>query len=824
MRKKLFFILFFISSLLVAQTKVSGVVYDDNNLPMPFASVAFKGTTIGMVTNENGKFYLESNDNNLTLVVSFIGYKPQERKLTVGGSYNLKFNLEPDNLIEAIQIVSGKQSKKNNPAIDILRKIWERKRKNGLYMFDQYKMDKYEKIQFDLNNIDSTYTQSKVFKGMEFIFEQVDTSRITGKTYLPFFISESISEIYGDNILDKKIEMMTAYRNSGFDGNENVMAFVKNLYKEYNIYDNFINLFDKSFHSPISRYGIDTYNYVLADSTYIDNKWCYNIIYYPRRKGELTFKGDFWVNDSTFAIKKISMAVTKSANINWIKDVYIEQEFDVLNDSVFLLSRDYFMSDFALNKKDESKGVYGKRTSIYQNHVFNQEKPSNFYREKVDTYDESIYFKDDNFWSDNRMESLSRDERGIYQMLDTLQNVRRFKQMYNLVSIIGSGYVKQGDFEYGPILSTLGYNEVEGLRVRAGGRTFFSRNDMWRLEGYTAYGFKDNQVKYGISGKWLVGRKNRLIISGGNRRDIEQIGANLTATNDVLGRDFASSAIFSSGDTSKLTSVNLTTAMLEIEPLKNLRFKTSFSYRTLETASPTFSLDYYDDIGNIQSKTTQSEASFIVDYSPNKKNVGYGVERRVVDRLNYGQVFATYTKGIKGIFNSDFEYDKIQLYYKQPITIGLIGKTYVTTEIGKTFGDVPLGLLSVIPGNQSYFSIPRNFDLVNYYEFITDRYATLNVDHHFNGKIFSRIPWFRDLNWRETAGFKLAIGDISDANKAINASGISYRAPTKPYWEYNLGIENILKVMRLEFTWRGSYRDAPNTHNFGIKVGFGIFF
>lgn len=824
MRKKLLFTLFFISSLLVAQTKVSGIVYDDNNLPMPFASVAFKGTTIGMITNENGKFYLESENNNLILVVSFIGYKPQEKKLTVGGSYDLKFTLEPDNLIEAIQIVSGKQSKKNNPAIDILRKIWERKRKNGLYMFDQYKIDKYEKIQFDLNNIDSTYTQSKVFKGMEFIFEHVDTSRITGKTYLPFFISESTSEIYGDNVMDKKKEVMTAYRNSGFDGNENVMAFVKNLYKEYNIYDNFINLFDKSFHSPISRYGIDTYNYVLADSAYIGNKWCYNIIYYPRRKGELTFKGDFWVNDSTFAIKKINMAVTKSANINWIKDVYIEQEFDVLNDSVFLLSRDYFMSDFALNKKDESKGVYGKRTSIYQNHVFNQVQPQNFYREKVNTYDESIYLKDDNYWVDNRMESLSRDERGVYQMLDTLQNVRRFKQMYNLVSIIGSGYVKQGDFEYGPILSTLGYNEVEGLRVRAGGRTFFSRNDMWRLEGYTAYGFKDNQVKYGISGKWLFNQKNRMIISGGNRRDVEQIGANLTSTNDILGRDFASSAIFSSGDTSKLTSVNLTTVMLEIEPLKNLKFKTGFNYRTLETASPTFSLDYYDASGNVQNKTTQSEVNFIIDYSPNKKNVGYGVERRVVDRLNYGQVFATYSKGIKGVLNSDFEYDKIQLYYKQPITIGLVGKTYLTTEIGKTFGDVPLGLLSVIPGNQSYFSIPRNFDLVNYYEFITDRYATLNVDHHFNGKIFSRIPWFRDLNWRETAGFKLAIGDISDANKAINASGISYRAPTKPYWEYNVGIENILKVMRLEFTWRGSYRDAPDTSNFGVKIGFGIFF
>ena len=824
MKKYILYIFLYISTSVLAQTKVSGVVYDEFNQPMPYASVAFKGTTIGMVTNENGKFYLESKDNNLTLIVSFIGYKPQERVLTVGGTYDLKFILESENTIETVTIIGGKQSKKNNPAIDILRKIWERKRKNGLYMYDQYKIDKYEKIQFDLNNIDSAFTQKKIFKGMEFIFEQVDTSNITGKTYLPIFINEALSEVYGDNKINKQKEILTANKTSGFSGNQQILAFIKDLYNEYDVYNNFITIFDKSFHSPISRYGIDIYNYVLADSAYIDNKWCYNIVYYPRRKGELTFKGDFWVNDSTFAIKKINMAVTQSANINWVKEIYIEQDFEVVNDSVFLLSRDHFMSDFAFRKKDESKGVYGRRTSIYQNHEFNQEKPKDFYKEEVNYYDDAIYHRDDEFWNDNRFESLSRDERGVYKMLDTLQTVKQFKRMYDLVATLGSGYYQMGNFDYGPIFSSFGYNDVEGVRLRAGGRTYFGQNDLWRLEGYTAYGFKDNKFKYGISGKWLIDKKNRLIISGGNRRDIEQIGASLTTTNDVLGRSFASSAVFASGDNSKLTNVNLSNLMLEIEPVKHLTFKTAFSYRTLESASPsTFSLDYYDDEGNIQSKVTQSEINFMVDYTPGIKTIGYGVERSIVDN-NYARIYLSYSQGLKGVFDSDFNYEKVQLYYKQPIVIGLFGRLFVTTEVGKTFGEIPLGLMSVLPGNQSYFLIPSNFNLLNYYEFITDEYATLQLEHHFNGKLFSRVPYFRDLNLREIVGVKAGVGTISDENRAINASGINYLAPTKPYWEYNVGIGNIFKVMRIDFAWRGSYRDTADANKWGVKVEFGFYF
>jgi len=564
---------------------------------------------------------------------------------------------------------------------------------------------------------------------------------------------------------------------------------------------------------------------VLSDSAYIDNKWCYNIVYYPRRKGELTFKGDFWVNDSTWAIKKINLEASKSANINWVKEIYIEQEFDVLNDSVFLLKRDYMMSDFSLTKKEESKGVYGKRTTIVKNHVFNEPKDEKFYREAVNFYDNKVFNQSDDFWAEKRFEKLNENEAGIYKMLDTLQTVPKFKKIYNLASILGSGYIQHGNFDFGPIFSTFGYNDVEGTRIRVGGRTYFGPNDRWRIQGYTAYGFRDEKLKYGFLGKWMVNTKNRLILSLGNRQDVEQIGVSLTTSNDVLGRSFASSALFASGVNNQLTSVNLTTLGMEIEPVKNLIFQTNFSYRTLESASDEFSLNYYTDLTQteIKSEVKQSEINLVLEYTPGRKTVGYGVDRLEVDN-NYARFFISYSNGLKGVMNSDFNYQKLQLFYRQPVLIGGFGRLFSTFETGKIFGEVPLGLMGVIPGNQSWFLIENTYNLLDYYDFVADEYASLHFEHHFNGRLFSRIPGLRKLNLREIIGIKGVYGRVSDENRMINASGLPYIAPDDLYWEYHAGVGNIFKVMRIDFAWRGSYLDMPDARKFGVKASFGFYF
>lgn len=827
MKAKFVILFLFLSAIVVGQTKVGGRVVDEFGDPVAFANVIFKNSKEGVITDENGNFYFESKENYSTLIVSYVGFEKKEIALKPGLNTGLKIQLKSGTELKEVVIYTGKTSKKNNPAIDILRKIWERRRKNGLKMFKQYQYDKYEKVEFDLNTIDSAFMNNKVFKGMEFIFNQIDTSSISGKTYLPIFINEVLSEVYGDNEDKKFKEITKASKNSGFGSGDGVNTFIKDLYAEFDIYDNYLKFFDKDFVSPLSRTGINVYNYVLNDSMFIDNKWCYNIVYYPRRKNELTFKGDFWVNDTTFAIKKINLEASKSANINWVKEIYIEQEYEVLNDSVFLLTRDYMMSDFSFSKKEESKGVYGKRTTLAKNHKFNIKKDSKFYKKEVNFYDNAVFNKPDEFWEANRFESLNKNEAGIYKMLDTLKEVPRFKRIYNLASILGSGYIEfpKLKLDYGPIFSTFGYNDVEGQRIRVGGRTYFGPNDKWRIQGYTAYGFRDNQFKYGISGRWMVNPNNRLILSVGNRRDVEQMGVSLTTSNDVLGRSFASSALFASGVNNRLTSVNLTTLGLEIEPFKNFTFQTNFTYRTLKSASNEFSLDYYTDLTQteVKSQVKQSEINLVAEFTPRRKTVGYGVDRLDVD-FNYARVFLSYSNGIKGVLDSDFNYQKLQFYYRQPILIGGFGRLFTTFETGKIFGEVPLGLMGVIPGNQSWFVIENTYNLLNYYDFVADEYASLHLEHHFNGRLFSRIPYLRKLNLREIVGIKGVYGKVSENNKTLNASGLNYVAPEELYWEYHAGVGNIFKVLRIDFAWRGSYLDMPDARKFAVRASFGFYF
>ncbi|MBT8310783.1 MAG: carboxypeptidase-like regulatory domain-containing protein [Flavobacteriaceae bacterium] len=831
MNVKLLLTLFFLGIISsFAQTKVSGTVYDSNYDPIAFANVIFKGSSEGTITNENGKFYLESDQDWDAVVVSFISYERQEIQLEKKVNYFFNVVLKDETAqLDEVVIYTGKQSKKNNPAIDILKKIWERKRYNGLKQFDQYEYDKYEKVEFDLNTIDSALIKSKLFRGMEFVFNEVDTSRVTGKTYLPMFINEAVSKVYGDNTINKEKEVLRGNKNSGFDDNQVIIDFVNDLYSDFSIYDNYLKFFDKSFVSPLSKTGINTYNYILSDSAFIDNKWCYNIIYYPRRKNELTFKGDFWVNDSTYAIKEINLQASKSANINWVKEIYIEQEFDVLNDSLFLIKRDYMLSDFAINKKERSRGVYGKRTTLYDNYEFDKVLDNEFYDEEVYDFDKDVYDRDDAFWEENRLESLNKDEKGVYKMLDTLKTVRKFKNLYNLGSILSSGYIEfdRLNLDYGPIFSTFGYNDVEKLRLRAGGRTYFGRNDLWRLEGFLAYGFGDDKFKYGISGKWLIDKKRRLIISGGNRRDVEQIGASLTTSTDVLGRNLASSSVIGTSTNDKLTSINLTSFAVSLEPWRNVVFRFGGDYRTLESASRTFSLDYVDpeSPSGVSSEIKQFETAISVNYYPGRKMTGFGVERNPSND-NYAQLFAKISIGDKSLFNSDFDYTKVQASYTQPWQLGGFGRLWSTVEVGKTFGEVPLGLLSVVPGNQSFFSIYNTFSQLDFYEFVTDTYTSVNLQHNFNGRLFSRIPFLRKFNLREIVHLRGVWGDLSDANKELSApTNTPLIAPSdKIYYEYGFGVGNIFKILRIDFNFRGNYLDNPDARKFGVTGTFGFNF
>lgn len=824
---------FFVCILLItfqgwSQTRISGTVIDETGNPIPFANVIFLSTEEGTTTTENGSFYLRSEKNQTSVEFSFVGYQSLMLPLESGDNLNLRVELkEMSETLGEVTIFQGKTSKKNNPALDILRKIWENKRQNGVKQFDQYQFRKYEKLEFDLNKIDSALIKSPIFNGMEFIFKDLDTNRITGKTYLPVFLNESVSQVYGDNKSGKLKEDLLGNKNSGFSNNQLLIASVKDIYSEINIYENYLKFFDKSFISPLSTTGINNYNYVLTDSSLVGDKWCYKIRYYPRRKNELTFKGDFWVNDTTWAVKKINLEMAEDANVNWVKGVYIEQDFEVLNDSIFLMTRDFFQVDFSLRDKESARGIYGKRTVLYDDYKFDNKKPQKFYDARIIDFKEEVYNRNDEFWQKNRLEELNGDERGVYKMLDTLQKVPAFKRLHKLTTTLSSGYIELNGFDYGPIYTTLGFNDVEGWRLRGGGRTYFNQNDPWRIEGYGAFGFKDKQFKYGIAGKFLLDKKSRLIVSAGNRRDIEQLGTSLTNTTDVLGRSLASSSLINVGDNDKLSSINLSLLSLEIEPIQNFTFRLAGSYRILKPASPTFSLDFYDDEARTQidSEINQTEISTILSYTPGRETTGYGVDRNVINGGDFPTLFLNYSLGVKDIFESDFNYKKIQFFYNQPLLVGGFGKSNISMEAGKTFGEVPLGLLSVVPGNQTYFALYNTFPLLNFYEFVTDTYLSAHFEHNFNGRLFSRIPGLRDLNLREIVGVRGVYGEISEANKNIDASGLPLIAPeSEPYWEYSVGIGNIFKFLRIDTHFRGNYFGNTDARSFGVTASFGFHF
>src|SRR6056297_39844 len=833
MRHICIFFLFFCCVWLSAQTKVGGIVVDEAGAPVAFANILFKNSTEGTITNDNGRFYMESDDVYDVLLISFIGFENQEVLLENKVNYDMMITLvEATEQLNEVILISGTQSKKNNPAVEILKKIWAKKRQNGVRQFNQYAFDKYEKVEFDLNTIDSSLIKSKVFNGLEFVFQDLDTSRITGKTYLPIFLNETFSKVKGDNLLKEEKEEVLGNKNSGFENNQAIIAFVKDLYQSYDIYDNYLKFFSKSFTSPLSRTGVDTYNYALRDSAFIDNKWCYNIVYYPRRKNELTFKGDFWVNDSTYAIKNINLEVTKSANINWVKEIYIEQDFDVVNDSVFLLKRDYMLSDFSFRKKEESRGLYGKRTTVYDNFEFDNPLPKEFYRKSKNIIDPDAMITDDAFWQKNRLEELNKDESGIYTLLDTLKTVPKFKSYYNIVSILGSGYVEidKWNLDIGNVYDLVGFNEAEGPRLRLGARTFYGQNDPWRIEGYAAYGFKDKKVKHGISGKFLLDRASRLIVSGGFRRDIEQMGVSLTATNDVLGRSIASSALLTVGQNNRLTNINLSAFNVEIEPITNFRIQVGSTFRTLSSALPNdFSLDYVDTESptGISSKVRQLDFNTILIYTPGKQSIGYGVERREIND-RYSTLLLNLTKGTNGFLDSDFNYTKLQFSYTRPWQLGAFGRLRSTVELGKTFGEVPLGLLSVVPGNQTFFTNYGTFPNLDFYEFVTDTYASMHLEHSFNGRLFSRIPFLRALNLREIIGLRGVWGELSGANRLLSAPAAintPLRAPSeRVYYEYSVGVGNIFKIFRVDFNFRGNYLDNPDARAFGVTGTFGFSF
>jgi len=816
-----------------AQLEISGQIVDINNEPLPYVNVYFKNTTNGMTTDFDGKFQLTSQKNRGSIEISFVGYETLSLKFSPKKTYFKIVLKEASNLLDEIVIVSKPKKrlkKKENPAYRILKEIWSRKKKNGLKIVKAYQYKKLITTEIGLNNLDSLFLKKIFKKEYKKVLEELPPNDDGINYYIPLFLSETVKNIYGNNTLNTVREDVEAEKNNGVNKDGFIFERLSNAFNEIDIHKNNIEVLKKSFVSPISTTGFETYDYVLHDSITVNNKKTYSIYFFPRRNGDLAFEGFFWVADKNFSITKIKMKIHKDINLNFVRKLSFEKEFTIKDDSIYLPKKDIYSGDFTLTDKDDSnKGLTIKKTSSYSDYIFDKKLPNNFYSKKIIRYKPKQFSQNETYWDSI---SKSSEKKLTYELINSVKNKKKIKQISGVLNTLSTGYISIGpSLQFGQYWNTIVRNSLEGIKIKLGFRTFKSTEDRFRLSGFVGYGTKDKRYKFGTEAKYLLNYKPRIAIGVSYLKDIEQLGGKLLNTNGLNANVFDPNALFSRGDNYFLSDVNRTALKFDIEIKKNLHFGISGAYNIIKSASPTyFSIDYLDDNNSVQSEVTDVSTDIYIAYTPGRFEYGFGIEQKMGKNL-FPSLVVNYHRGYKGFLNGDFNYDKIQFKYNQPILLGKLGLLIATVDGGKTFGKVPITLLSPIPANQTYWLTKNTFSLMNYYDFVTDTYISGHFEQHFNGFVLNRIPLIKHLKLRSLVTFKTVYGTISDENIAINKSNITYVAPTdKMYYEYGFGFENIgygdIRPLRVDFIWRGKHTSinglpSPNfAVRFGVKADF----
>lgn len=808
------FIAFFCSNFALGQgqiTKIRGKVLDaQTNEPLPYVNVTFKNTTQGTITSEKGEFFLESRIATDTLIVSFVGYKPAMLRVKKGVYQEVSVNLEPEAIeLEAVVVKPG-ESQANR----IIRNIIANKDKNNPANFS-YSCKNYNKIQVDINNIDEDIKKRKVFNQFQFIWDYVDTNAVTGKTYLPIFITESLSDYYYRANPKMEKEIIRATKMSGVN-NESVAQFTGKIYQSVNIYDNYINIFDQGLVSPISNSGMLFYKYILLDSMYIDNRWCYQISFRPRRKMEPTFTGDFWVNDSTWAIVKAQIRLSDMVNLNFVNDMVATAEFMPLNDTLWFPKQMTLFVDF--NLTDKTTGFFGHKTISYSDVKLNADFPKEIAEMPTNLkVEEGALDQKDEFWNQARPFGLTPREAGIYQMVDSIQQVPMYKTFIDIIDMFVNYYYTVGYWEIGPYYQTYSFNEIEGNRFKVSGRTSNKFSKKIMFDAFLAYGDKDERFKWGLGSLYMINKNPREAVGVSYRSDIEQLGQSPYA----LTEDNILTSFLRRNPNNKLTLVKDFTAYYEKEWFVGLSNKLTFSHRTIY---PTEFIPFTPVLGGNDLKSI-TNATFTLNtrWIKDERYVS-GEFEKVSLGSNWPEVNFDITRSIKGFAGSDYDFWKLHLNYYHKFNVNPIGYARFILDAGKIFGKVPYPLLQLHEGNETYAFDRYAFNMMNYYEFASDQYVSLYYEHHFQGIFLNHFPILRRLKWREVATAKYLIGSISNQNMQVLQFPAGLGEVSKPYMEVSVGVENIFKVIRVDALWRLTHLDNPNIQPFGVRVGLQIIF
>ncbi|HYC41255.1 MAG TPA: DUF5686 family protein [Chitinophagaceae bacterium] len=810
---------FFCSSLEAQEKILRGIILDAHSEePVPFASISFRSSTVGKLSDSAGAFLFRlSRWPSDTLEVTCVGYQP----------YRLLLDRRRDSLFAKVVLERGTFSEgvrvrvRVNRGLLVWRKIVENKHRNDRFRFENFSYELYNKLELDLKNVDfEKFSRFRPLRPIsELINAHIDSSE--GLRYLPSYLTEVISDYYYQKEPRRRREIIKAVNTNGVR-NESVVKFLGGMDQNVNIYNNFIPVFDREFVSPLSDNGDYYYNYRVVDTQVINRQRYYHLVFTPRRRGSDTFEGDCWVHVGSFAVQKMNLRLGKDANVNFLENLSLIQEYSLLDDSTWFLAKDKFVADISPVGKDKP-GFIGRKTTTYRNIVVNdssvvRELQKNRELEEIHTLAEA---KDRprEYWATARHEELSNAEKGIIRMIDTLTNAPVFQRFTRTINFIGTGYLDVGKFQFGPWMNVISSNSWEGLRLRFDLATNRRFHEKIKLHGYLAYGFGDRKLK-GFSEIFFLPRKDpRTYWYASYINDLD------------YGQNYYGEVSQDNIFTLAIRKRNVPVKTIRVEEKRVEYFNETFSWMsnlvalTSRTWTPLRNLlpaDSFPVARGTPLSTFEVHVRFRFAY----------LERFLESHFYRSSLGSDYpigeinlSQGFPGVLNSSYRYTKVSGSISDYNKISPFGNVSWSVYGGKTFGTLPYPLLDIAPGNELYYYNKYAFNMMNRYEFIHDQYAGVQVEHVIGNGLFRFFP---KLKFRQLWTAKTLWGSLREENRALNfKSGNSFRTlDGKTYLELGTGIDNILHVFRLDFVWRVLPRDLPGdeTRKFGVFGSFRLSF
>ncbi|MCX8019817.1 MAG: DUF5686 and carboxypeptidase regulatory-like domain-containing protein [Chitinophagaceae bacterium] len=785
--------------------------------PVPFASVSFKGTTTGKLSDSSGAFrFVLGSWPSDTLEITCVGYQPFRILLKPGDSIYLDIRLERGTFSEGVAVKA-----KVNRGLYVWKKIVQNKPKNDRFRFDNFSYELYNKLELDLKNIN--FEKAGNFKPLkpvsDLIRSNIDTSE--GIKYLPAYLTEVISDYYYQKNPRKRREIIKAANTNGVK-NESVLKLLGGMDQVVNVYNNFIPVFDKLYVSPLSDNGDYYYFYQVTDTQSWGGRRYYHLVFTPKRKGGDTFEGDCWVHVGSFAIQKINLRLSREANINFIQHLTMIQEYQLMDSINWFITKDKYVVHLA-PAGPENPAFIGRKTSTYRNIRVND---SSIIRElnKNKNVEEIITLKDateknKEYWSLARHEPLSRTEAGIIKMIDTLTRAPEFKRFTKTMSFIGTGYLDIGNYQIGPWFNWISSNGWEGLRLRFDLGTNKQFNKKIRLHGYLAYGFGDKQLKGMAEIFYLPKKDPRTYWYASYTNDLDW-GQNYYG--EVSQDNVFALAIRKNGVPIKNLKVDEKRTEFFKEVLPWMSTRATVLHKSFYPLRNLVPLDSFRHL-SVRPLTT-FEITLRLRFA--------WLERFLENHFYRTSLGSAYpigefyiSRGFPRVFGSSYAYTKISGSISDNLRIPPFGNLEWMIYAGKTFGILPYTMLDIAPGNELYYYNKYAFNMMNRWEFIHDRYAGINLEHHLGSGVFRFFP---KLKLRQFWTLKTLWGSLSEENRILNyKKGHNFQSLNgKTYLEAGTGVDNIFRIFRIDFVWRllPARMQRTGDQSFGVFGSFRVTF